>query len=105
MTDASARRIRRRALRLVSSPLLTGLLLGALALVEALLRSAADDTGVAYVLVLCGLALATTLPSAFLSQRPAAFAVTAATLLSLSPFHSLTVAGATSQLLVLYRLG
>jgi signal transduction histidine kinase len=58
-----------------------------------------------YLLVLCLLALATTLPVALPYPSVAAVTVTVASCLSLAPFHSLTVAGASTQLLVLHRLG
>jgi signal transduction histidine kinase len=56
-------------------------------------------------LVLCLLALFTTLPPALLSPAAAAVAVTAASVLSLALFRTLTVAGMVTQLVVLYRLG
>ncbi|MDX6254175.1 MAG: hypothetical protein QOJ11_509 [Frankiales bacterium] len=78
-------------------------LLALLAVVETLLRATNDSPW--YVLVLSLLALSTTLPLAVLPPAPAAAAVTAASVLSLAPFHSLTVAGGAVQLVVLYRLG
>jgi signal transduction histidine kinase len=56
-------------------------------------------------LALCLLALSTTLPLALLRPAPAAMAVTPASVLSIALFHSLTVAGLSAQLIVLYRLG
>ena len=59
----------------------------------------------AFGLLLCLLAVATTLPAALPGPALAAAAVTAAVVLSLAPFHSLTVAGAAAQVAVLHRLG
>src|SRR6266700_6582373 len=58
-----------------------------------------------FLLVLCLLALATTLPLALLRPAAAAMAVSTASVLSLAVFHTLTVAGLGAQLIVLYRLG
>jgi signal transduction histidine kinase len=70
--------------------------LGALALVETIARSAPLDAGL--------LALCTTLPPALLPLTAGAVAVTAASVLSLAAFHTLTVAGACAQLVAGYRL-
>jgi signal transduction histidine kinase len=80
-----------------------GTLLALLAVTETLLRATGNSAW--YLLVLSLLAVAGTLPLAFLPPAPAAVAVSAATVLSLAPFHSVTVAGAVAQLVVLYRLG
>jgi signal transduction histidine kinase len=90
---------------IATSPLaVVGAVLGMGGLAEALARNDGADVTVRYTLLLCLLALATTLPVGL--PRPAAAAVTvsAASVLSLAPFHDLTVAGATAQLIVLYRL-
>jgi signal transduction histidine kinase len=58
-----------------------------------------------FLLVLCLLALATTLPLALLRPAAAAMVVSAASVLSLAVFDTLTVAGLGTQLIVLYRLG
>jgi signal transduction histidine kinase len=58
-----------------------------------------------FLLVLCLLALATTLPLALLRPSAAAIVVSAANVLSLAVFDTLTVAGLCAQLIVLYRLG
>jgi signal transduction histidine kinase len=58
-----------------------------------------------FLLVLCLLALATTLPLGLLRPAGAAVAVSAAGVLSLAVFHTLTVAGLGAELIVLYRLG
>jgi signal transduction histidine kinase len=80
---------------------LAALVLGVLAVAE----SAGHGASLLYGLVLLLLALATTLPLALADRAEAASAVTAAAALSISPFHSLTLAGATAELIVLYRLG
>jgi signal transduction histidine kinase len=79
--------------------------LGLLALSESIARAAATGVTVEFGLALALLALATTLPLTFLSLAGAATAVTAANVLSLAAFHTLTVAGLAAQLIVLYRLG
>ena len=56
-------------------------------------------------IVVTVLALGTTVPLAFLSPAPAAVAVSAAGVLALGVFHSLTVAGLAAQVLALYLLG
>ncbi|MDX6242371.1 MAG: hypothetical protein QOE76_94 [Frankiales bacterium] len=76
--------------------------LGLAALAEVLLLARRESPR--FVLVLCLLALATTLPPAFLSPASAAIAVCAADVLSLAPFHTLTGAGVCAQLVVLFRL-
>jgi signal transduction histidine kinase len=76
--------------------------LGLAALVETLLRARGNSPR--FVLVLCLLALSTTLPPAFLRPASAAIAVCAADVLALAPFHALTVAGVCTQLIVLFRL-
>jgi signal transduction histidine kinase len=71
---------------------------------EAASRAAATGATAQYAFVLCMLALCTTVPL-LAAPTGAAVAVTAATLLSLAVFRSLTVAGAVAQLIVVYRLG
>ncbi|MGZ4249805.1 MAG: sensor histidine kinase [Solirubrobacteraceae bacterium] len=55
-------------------------------------------------LVLCLVAVATTLPPAFVAAQAAAITVVTASLVSLTLFHTLTVAALITQLIVLYRL-
>src|SRR5205814_2287831 len=55
--------------------------------------------------VACLLALSTTLPLALLRPASAAMAVSAASVLSLALFHTLTVGGLGAQLIVWYRFG
>jgi signal transduction histidine kinase len=57
------------------------------------------------VLLFSVLALATTLPLAFLRPTPAVVTLTAASLLSLGVFHFLTLAGAIAELVAAYRSG
>jgi signal transduction histidine kinase len=105
------------------APAVTGALLGLFAVFEMLARftgrsTRAQFTGATvnsplvtpgasarFLLVLCLLALATTLPLALLRPATAAIVVSAASVLSLAVFHTLTVAGLCAQLIVLYRLG
>ena len=79
--------------------------LGVIAVVEAIARAAVIGVSVQVGLVLCVLALATTLPLATLPPAGAALAVTAACVISLAFFHTITVAGVATELIVLYRLG
>jgi signal transduction histidine kinase len=100
-----------RGQRIAAAPLapaVAGALLGVLAVAGTLTRAAGTaaapgPTGLALVLA----ALATTVPLGLLWARPAlaAPAVTAAAVVSLAAFHTLTVAGLAAQLVALYRLG
>jgi signal transduction histidine kinase len=92
------------------APAVAGALLGLAAVTESIVRAAAVGSSVRSTLVLSLLAvsilaLATTVPLAFLGPAAAAVAVSAATVLSLGLFHTLTVAGLAAVLIVLYRLG
>ncbi|MFC1432696.1 sensor histidine kinase [Streptacidiphilus sp. N1-3] len=80
-------------------------LLGLAALTESALRGVLTGDGPQLALVLCLLALSSTLPPAFLRPTGAAVAVTLVCVLSLGFFDTLTAAGLLSQLLALYRLG
>jgi signal transduction histidine kinase len=93
-------------------------LLGLASVIEGLARAAvvadATSAGVAQNqggqlfalgLLYCVLGLATTVPLAFLRPAPAAVILSAASLLSLGAFHFLTVAGATAELIAVYRFG
>ncbi|HLH27657.1 MAG TPA: hypothetical protein VKW77_02000, partial [Acidimicrobiales bacterium] len=75
------------------------------AVAEALARAAVTGADPQLTLTLGLLALATTLPLAFLRPSAAAMAVTVAAVLSLALFGSLTVAGLVAELAALYRLG
>jgi signal transduction histidine kinase len=104
-------RLAGRGQRIAAAPLapaVAGALLGVLAVAETLARGvgtagAPGPTRLALVLA----ALATTVPLGLLWARPAlaAPAVTAAAVVSLAAFHTLTVAGLVAQLVALYRLG
>jgi signal transduction histidine kinase len=100
-----------RGRRIAAAPLapaVSGALLGVLAVAETLAR--ATGTGITTgptPLALVLAALATTVPLGLLWARPAlaAPAVTAAAVVSLAAFHTMTVAGLLAQLAALYRLG
>ena len=87
------------------SPAAVATLLGVAALAEAIIRAAVIGEDVQVGLVLAVLAVATTLPVAVLPTPNAAVAVTAACLISLGFFHTLTVAGVAAELILLHRLG
>ncbi len=86
-------------------------LLGALATAEAgavlATRPGASSVDWSFVVVVVLVSLATTVPLGFLWAQPAAAAaaVSAACVLSLAAFRTLTVAGLLAELTVLYRLG
>ena len=82
----------------------SAVLLGVLAVVESIVRSALTGQSAQQALVLCLVALATTMPSAFLVSAAAAVTVVAASVVSLTLFHTLTVAALITQLIVLFRL-
>jgi signal transduction histidine kinase len=87
------------------APALAGALLGPLAVIEAITRAAVAGVGVRGGIVLCLLALATTLPLALLRPPAASVAVSSASVGSLALFDALTVAGLVTELIVLHRLG
>jgi signal transduction histidine kinase len=82
-----------------------GAVLAVLAATESITRAAADGASAPLGLVLCLLALSTTVPLIFLRPTGALLAISVASVLSVVPFHSLTVAGACAQLLAAYRFG
>jgi signal transduction histidine kinase len=82
-----------------------GALLGLAAVTEALVRAADTKTSALTLVAAFLLALFTTVPLAFLGPVAAAIAISAASVLSLSVFQTLTVAGLFAQVIVLYRLG
>jgi len=94
----------RRLTAAVAAPVLAGVLLGLLASVESIVRSALTGVSAQRGLVLCIVALATTMPSAFAPEAAAAVAVAAASVVSLVLFHTLSVAALAAGLVVLYRL-
>ena len=79
--------------------------LGLLALVESIVRSAVTGVSAQRALILGLVAVATTLPPAFLGRVAAAVAVVAACVVSLVLFHTLTVAALPAAAIALYRLG
>jgi signal transduction histidine kinase len=87
------------------TPAAVGVTLGLLALIEAVARAARTDADGQFDLALCLVALATTLPLALLGPTGAALAVSAASVVSLTLFHTITVAGFAAQVIVLYGLG
>ena len=87
------------------APVLAAALLALIAVIESAVRSALTGVSVQRAVVLCVVAVATTLPLAFVAQAPAAVAAVAAAVVSLALFHTLTVAALVAQLVVLYRLG
>ncbi len=87
------------------SPAVMGVALGVCSFVEAIARAAVISISAEIGVVLGVLALATTLPLALLPPAGAAVAVTAACVISLAFFHTLTVAGVAAELIALHRLG
>jgi signal transduction histidine kinase len=87
------------------APVVAGVLLGAVAVAESVVRAVTSGVDVQLVLVFGLLAAATTVPLAVLRPAPAAIAATVAAVLSLGLFHSFTTAGLCAQVIVLYRLG
>jgi len=105
-----------RAQRVASAPQASFIgraLLGLLAVAEAIAQAQGAAQGgyvggtALYSLILGLVALATVLPLLLFWAQPAAaaVAVTAATLLSLTTFQTLTMAGAAAQIIAGYRLG
>jgi len=88
----------------LTGPVLPGAALGLLATGESVARSALTGVSAQHALVLCMVALATTLPLAFVAGQAAAITVVAAGVVSLTLFHTLTVAAVVAQLTVLHRL-
>ncbi|MEY9967864.1 signal transduction histidine kinase [Streptacidiphilus sp. MAP12-16] len=87
------------------TPAIAGAVLAALAMGEAITRGATSDASAQQTTVYGLLALATALPLALLRPTAAAVATNAAAVLSLSLFHTLTIAGACAVSLTLYQLG
>lgn len=81
----------------------TGAVLAVLAATESITRAVADGDSAELGSVLCLLALATTVPLIFLRPGAALLATSAAGLLSLVPFHSLTIAGALAELFAFFQ--
>jgi signal transduction histidine kinase len=87
------------------APTVAGALLGLAAVAEAIARGTGSGLSIASLLTVSVLALFTTVPLAFLGPIAAATCVSLASILSLTVFHTLTVAGGCAQLIVLYCLG
>jgi signal transduction histidine kinase len=87
------------------APAVAAALLALAAVTESSVRAAATGLDAQTAIVVSLLALASTLPPAALDPAAAAIAVSAVNVISLAAFHTLTVAGALTQLIVLYRLG
>ena len=97
-----------RGRRIAASPhaaAVAGTLLGLAAVTEALVRATDARAGALHLVAVFMLALFTTAPLAFLGPVAAAVAISAASVLSLAVFQTMTVAGLCAQLIVLYRLG
>ena len=92
-------------MRLVLRPRVAAVVLGLLALAEAIARLVVGGADAQNALGVCLLALGGTLPLALLPPAGAALAVGAADVLSLIPLHALTVAGAVALLIAAWRLG
>jgi signal transduction histidine kinase len=87
-----------------TTPLVVYGSLGLLAVAESIVRASLDGVSAQRALGLCVVALATTLPPAFAGRTAAAIAVVAASVVSLTLFHALTVAALVAELAVLYSL-
>ena len=87
------------------TPSAAAAVLGACAMSESVGRAANAHTSIQYGLLLSLLALGTTMPLALPERGESASAVTAMAALSITPFQSLTLAGAGAELVALYRLG
>jgi signal transduction histidine kinase len=94
----------RRISAAVATPVLAFVSLGALAVGESVVRSTLTGVSAQRALVLCVVALATTLAPVFVTQQSAAVTVVAASVVSLTLFGVLTVAALVAQLAVLYLL-
>jgi len=98
---------RRRIAAVPQAPAVAGALLGLLAVFESLARAGGDSANGNALFALLLLGLAGTLPLALLRSYPASVAVamSAASVLSLTAFQTLTIAGLVAQLAILYWLG
>jgi signal transduction histidine kinase len=93
------------ATRWSQGPEVAGVVLGLAACIESIVRSVESGAAAPFGFVLCLLALATAIPLAVLRPSSALVVGTAAVLLSMAVFHSLTVAGLLAQVVLLYRAG
>jgi signal transduction histidine kinase len=88
----------------VTAPAFAATALGLTAATESLVRSATTGVSAQRAVVLCVVALATTVPMAIPTPQTAAVTMVAASALSLALFHTLTVAALVAQPMALYRL-
>lgn len=95
----------RRVVAAPQGPTIAGAGLATLAALEAVVRAATTGVTVRGAMVLCVLALATTVPLALLGSVSAATAITASTTVSLALFETLTIAGAVAQVVALVAAG
>jgi signal transduction histidine kinase len=95
----------RRIVAIPHPAAISGALLGLAAVTEALARGIDARIGALDLVAVFLLAVFTTVPLAFLGPAAAAVAISAASVLSLTVFHLLTVAGLGAQVIVLYQLG
>lgn len=97
--------IAQRSTKAKLTPVIGGALLTLFAVIETIVRAGATPPAPVPILLL--LAAFTTLPVALLAEQPivATLTVTTATVLSIIPFRTLTIAGLAAQLVVLYRIG
>ncbi len=87
-----------------TTPLVAFGSLGLLAVIESIVRASLDPAPAQRLIALCTVALATTLPPAFVGRFAAAITVVAASVVSVALFHALTVAALVAVLAVLYAL-
>jgi signal transduction histidine kinase len=87
------------------APAVAGLLLGLAAVTEAIARGLNANLSLVATLTAAVLALFTTVPLAFLGRPAAAVCMCVASLLSLTVFRTLTVAGLMATVIALYLLG
>lgn len=95
----------RRFVAAPRAPAVIGGVLASAAVVEAVARAVLTDTSVQGGVVLCVLALATTVPVALLGPVAAATAIAASATVSLALFETLTVAGALAQVVAVAMAG
>jgi signal transduction histidine kinase len=84
---------------------ISGALLGLAAVIEALARGIDARIGALDLVAVFLLAVFTTVPLAFLGPAAAAVAISAASVLSLTVFQTMTVGGLFAQVIALYLLG
>jgi signal transduction histidine kinase len=88
----------------VRARVVAAIALGLIAVTESAIRAAATSVSVQRALVLCLVAAATATPVAFPAGQAVAAATVAAAVLSLTLFHTLTVAALVAELVVLHWL-